>query len=138
MSVYIDIYLQYVFSMYIYTHTVGYCEKPGEAESRSTVSPTFVSVRSSAISGRSWKTVVVQDPEQPGVPHGGRGASRALQVSDFTRRVLVTAGDGSQQPVQCSQRCPWCPGHPHPRSVSHGDQRARRALKQRSVQLNSS
>lgn len=107
-------------------------------QSQSTVSPTSVSVRSSVISGRSWKTFVVQDPEQPGVPHGGRGSSRAWQVSDFTRRVLVTVGDGSQQPVQCSQCCPWCPGHPYPHSVSHGEQRAQRALKQRSVQLNNS
>lgn len=39
--------------MYIYTHTVGYCEKPAEAETRSTMSLTFLSLYSSVIRSES-------------------------------------------------------------------------------------
>ena len=30
------------YSMYIYTHTVGCCEKPGAADTQSTLSPPFI------------------------------------------------------------------------------------------------
>lgn len=41
------------YSMYIYTHTVGYCEKPGEADTQSTTSLTSISMYSSVISSKS-------------------------------------------------------------------------------------
>lgn len=51
------------YSMYIYTHTVGYCEQPGEAETGSTESLTSVAVRSAVISSRSSTNVRCARPK---------------------------------------------------------------------------
>lgn len=47
------------YSMYIYTHTAGYCEKPGEADTQSTMSLLYPCTAPWSVTN-----LVVQDQNQ--------------------------------------------------------------------------
>lgn len=68
------------YSMYIYTHTVGYCKKPGEAETWSTVSLNLCVCKGTWSIASHRQTVIVRAQNQQGTPWS-RASAQAFSAS---------------------------------------------------------